>query len=352
MEYQKFLQRELEIFYEITRAINASMSQQEVLDSMLIRIVTDLGYKAATLRLLDQERQTLELKAWCGLSDVYLAKGSIDLGKSGIDRTVLTGQIVAIADVRGDSGFQYSKAAAREGLAGLAAVPLTLHGSAIGVLHVYTAEPHNFSTNEQAFIAGIASLGAQAIRRTHCFEAFHRISHHINSSLEIKQVLESLLIESVKELNVRAGSIRLLGPKKQKLHLATSCGLSRDYLEKGEIELARSPIDQKVLKEAGPAAITDIAKETGFQYTKEAEREGIRSVLVIPLRLRDLNLGVMRLYSGQVRQFAPEEISLADAIADLGAVAIENARLHKILKDRLEALKEDADGWYRFLSLG
>jgi len=231
-------------------------------------------------------------------------------------------------------------------------VPPTLYESAIGVLHVYTAERHEFGSQEQAFIAGIANLGAQAIRRTQCFEAFHRISHHINSSLDVKQVLKTLLLESVKELNVRAGSIRLLGPRKQTLHLATAYGLSEAYLKKGEIELAQSPIDQKVLKEARPAAITDITKETVFQYTKEAEREGIRSVLVIPLLARETMIGVMRLYSGQVRRFVPEEISLANAVADLGAVAIENAKLHEIIKDRLEALKADSDGWYRFLSLG
>jgi len=351
MEYHKDLQRELEIFSEIIRAINGSVSQQGVFDEMMARVVSDLGYKAATLRLLDEEQQALELKAWSGLSQTYLSKGAVEVARSGIDRTVLTGRIVTIPDVRKQSGFQYSEAAEREGLASLLAVPLTLYGSAIGVLHVYTAEPHEFSPHEQTFIAGVASLGAQAIWRTHCFQAFHRISHQVNSSLELKQVLKTLLLESVRELNVRAGSIRLLGPRKQTLHLASAYGLSEDYLKKGEIDLAQSPIDQKVLKEGRPAAITDIAKEAGFQYVKEAEREGIRSVLVLPLRLRDVTIGVMRLYSAQVRRFAPEEISLADAVADLGAIAVENARLHEILKDRLEALKEDVDGWYRFLSL-
>jgi GAF domain-containing protein len=352
MENQKSLRRELEIFYEITRAINASLSQQEVLSEMLYRIVTDLGYKAASLRLLDQEQQMLELKASYGFSESYLSKGVVELAKSDIDRKVLSGQIVTIPDVRSESGFQYSTAAEREGLTSMVAVPLILYGNPIGVLHVYTAALHEFSPDEQAFIEGIASLGAQAIRRTHCFQAFQRIAHHINSSLELKQVLKTLLLESVQELNVRAGSIRLLGPRKKKLHLATACGLSEAYLKKGEIELAQSPIDQKVTKEARAAAITDITREAGFQYIKEAEKEGIRSVLVIPLRRRDVTIGVMRLYSGQVRNFAPEEISLADAVADLGAVAIENARLHEILKDRLGALKEDEDGWYRFLSLG
>jgi GAF domain-containing protein len=350
MENQR--QRELEIFCEITRAINASMSQQDVFSVMLKRIVTELGYRAATLRLLDEEKQMLELKAFYGLSEAYLSKGKVELAKSGIDRIVLSGKTMAIDDVRYEGGFQYSQAAEREGLCSMLAVPLTLHDSAIGVLHVYAGERHEFSQNEQTFIAGIASLGAQAIRRTYCFEAFHRIAHLINSSLELKQVLNTLLQESVKELNVRAGSIRLLERQKRTLHLASACGLSEAYLKKGEVQLDQSPIDKLVLTESRPAAIEDVAREPGLQYAEEAYREGIRSVLVIPLKIREMMLGVMRLYSGQNRKFAPEEISLANAVADLGAVAIENARLHQMVKNRLEALREDADGWYRFLALG
>jgi GAF domain-containing protein len=62
-------------------------------------------------------------------------------------------------------------------------------------------------------------------------------------------------------------------------------------------------------------------------------------------------IGVMRMYSGHVRRFSAEEIAFAATVADLGGVAIENAKLHEALKARLEALKEDASGWYRFLAL-
>jgi GAF domain-containing protein len=352
MEQQKCLQRELETFYEIIRSINRSLSQQEVLDSMLERVVAQLGYKAATLRLLDEERQTLELKAFHGLSDAYLAKGPVEVEKSGIDRIVLTGKTFSMADVRTEPGFQYAGAAELEGLASVLAVPLMLHGAAIGVLHIYTAERHEFSPDEEAFLTGVAILGAQAIRHAHCFEAVHRIAHQVNSTLELKQVLKTLLSESVRAMNVKAGSIRLLERQKQVLHLASACGLSEAYLKKGEVQLARSPIDRRVLNSGEPAAIGDVSMEEGFQYVDEASREGIRSVLVLPLRIRELMIGVMRLYSGNVRKFGPDEISLANAVADLGAIAIENARLHQMQQNRLEALKEDVDGWYRFLSLG
>jgi GAF domain-containing protein len=62
-------------------------------------------------------------------------------------------------------------------------------------------------------------------------------------------------------------------------------------------------------------------------------------------------IGVLRLYSSQMRGFSMEELAFAAAAANLGAVAIENAKLHEALKARLEALKEDSNGWYRFLTL-
>jgi GAF domain-containing protein len=352
MNVQTWLEHKVQTLYEITRAINASLNQQKALSVLLERVVTDLGYRAATLRLLDAEREQLELKAAYGLSEGYLTKGPVDVSGSEIDRAVLTGEWITLTDVRHDAGFQYPGAAEQEGLAGMLAVPLTIHDQAIGVLHVYSAEPHQFRPAEQAFIAAIANLGAQAIQRTRLFEAFQRIAHLVNSSLELNEVLTTLLRESVKELNVKAGSIRLLGKNQETLHLAAAYGLSETYLQKGAVQVAQSPIDRCVLKETRqPVAVTELTPEAGFQYPEEARREGIRSVLVLPLQVHDTEVGVMRLYSGQVRRFSAEEISFAAAVADLGAAAIENAKLHEALKQRLEALKEDVDGWYRFLAL-
>src|SRR5712691_11284018 len=56
----------------------------------------------------------------------------------------LSSHSIEISDVRYDPGFQYAEAAAREGLASVLAIPLALHGRVIGVLWVYTAEPHPF----------------------------------------------------------------------------------------------------------------------------------------------------------------------------------------------------------------
>jgi GAF domain-containing protein len=345
------LQREVRALYAITEAMNSSLSLHELLTIMLERTVVELSYKAATLRLLDEERQTLELKAAYGLSTGYLQKGAVKVMNSGIDQTVLGGTPVAVGDVRHDASFQYAEAAAGEGLTSVLAVPLTVRKRVIGVLRVYTAEVHQFGAEERGFLTAVASLGAQAIERTRLYEAFQAIAQHVNSSLDLKEVLTTLLLESVDELNVKAGSIRLLGPRQATLHLAAAYGLSASYLQKGAIEVAHSPLDQQVLMGHEPIAITEISQAVGLQYPEEAQREGIRALLVLPLRVHDTAIGVLRLYSGQIRRFSAEEIAFARTVADLGAVAIENAKLHELVKARLEALKEDSNGWYRFLTL-
>jgi two-component system, NtrC family, sensor kinase len=352
MDEQTRLKREINVLYEITRAINASLSQQEVLDVLLERLIQDLGYQAATLRLLDQERDHLELKAAYGLSQDYLAKGAVEVTKSAVDQKVLAGERVAVSDLRQETGFQYGQAAAREGLASMLAVPLSIQDQVIGVLHLYRSTPYDFSPEEQGIISAVANLGAQAIRRTRLFEAFRAVTQNINSSLKLEDVLARLLIALVGELNIKAGSIRLLGPNRATLHLAAAYGLSEEYLQKGSVKVAESPIDQRVLAESQAIVIPNIEESAALQYPEQARQEGIRSVFVLPLKVKDRLIGVMRLYSGQVRRYGAEEISFATAVADMSAIAIENAKLHEALKKQFEALKEDADGWYRFLAFG
>jgi two-component system, NtrC family, sensor kinase len=349
MDEKKWLQHEVGVFYEIIQAINSDLGQQDVLNVLLERIVTTLGYRAATIRLLDQERQRLDLKAAYGLSEEYLQKGNVDLNKRGIDQKVITGEQVSVAELGQETRFQYADAAIREGLVSMLAVPLGIPDRVIGVLHLYTSEVHDFSPEEKAFVSAIADLGAQAIQRSRLFDAFLSIVQNVNSSLDLKEVLSKLLSISVAELNVKAGSIRLLGPKRETLHLAASTGLSQQYIQKGAVKIAQSSVDQRVLQEGKPV-VADLAEQAGIQYPEEAQREGIHLVFVLPLRVKDTMIGVIRFYSGKIRKFTREEMNFAIAVADIGAIAIENAKLHEVMKQRLAALKEDVDGWYQFLA--
>jgi GAF domain-containing protein len=264
---------------------------------------------------------------------------------------VLAGATVVVPDVRSDPGFQYGEAARREGLVGAIVLPLPLRERVIGVLRVYTAEPYTFGEEERALLAAVAGLGAQAIQRAHYATALQQIAASLTTSLELKSVLSALLLQTVQALGTRAGSLRLLGPRRQTLHLAAAYGLSETYLAKGTVQVAGSGIDQHVLSQLQPVAITELSEAAGFQYPAEAQREGIRAVLVAPLRAQGAAIGVLRVYAGELRRFSPEEIGFTATVAGLGALAIENTKLHEALKQRLEALQAYSNGWQRFLTL-
>jgi signal transduction histidine kinase len=85
-------------------------------------------------------------------------------------------------------------------------------------------------------------------------------------------------------------------------------------------------------------ALLDATVDPRFQYPEEARKEGIRSVLSVPMMLLDQAIGVLRVYTAEVRHFTAEETEFLMALASQGAAAIQNARAFRQLQE-LEAAK-------------
>ncbi|MGD9608033.1 MAG: GAF domain-containing protein [Desulfovibrionaceae bacterium] len=169
------------------------------------------------------------------------------------------------------------------------------------------------------------------------YRTLYEVAKGINSSLDPVVVLGAIVEQVAKALNAKACSIRLLDRQGKMLLASTSYGLSKGYLRKGTVEVAKSGLDREVL--AGKVVqIKDAGNDPRFQYPEAAREEGIASVLVLPLTVEDRSIGVLRVYSAAVRDFDQEEVDFASAIANLSAIAIENARLHQALKTDYELL--------------
>ncbi|MDH5769481.1 MAG: GAF domain-containing protein, partial [Nitrospirota bacterium] len=99
---------------------------------------------------------------------------------------------------------------------------------------------------------------------------------------DLNTTLNTLAMNITKIMGVKGSTIRLLDEKKQTLEIVAQYGLSKAYLEKGPVILRKHSVDQKVLK--GQAISTkDITKEAHVLYLEEARKEGIKSVLSVPL---------------------------------------------------------------------
>ena len=170
-------------------------------------------------------------------------------------------------------------------------------------------------------------------------QTLYDIAKAVTSTLNFTEVLNTIAQQATKAMNAKACSIRLLDEERRQLWVGAAYGLSEEYLSKGSVDLDKSLVDRGALR-GKPVAVLDVSKDPGFQYPEEARKEGIRSVLCLPLNVREQTIGVLRLYTAEIHRFTEEEIEFLSALASQGAVAIENARTYQSLED-LEQAKSD-----------
>lgn len=164
---------------DILKRIIGSLNPEEVLTYLTESVTRALHAKAASVRLLNDDGDLLEMRAVFGLSEAYLSKGPVALARSAIDRHILEGNVTQLHDVRSDAGFQYPDEAQAEGIVSVASAPLIAHDRPIGVLRVYSAETRHFNQTETRFLEALAELAALAIHNASLYERLQSDHHEL-----------------------------------------------------------------------------------------------------------------------------------------------------------------------------
>lgn len=163
--------------FDAAQAVTSSLEVEDVLEQLVKSTVRVLQIKACGIRLLNEDGETLVLRAAYGLSDRYLRKGPVVRAQSPLDHAALQGQVVIVPNVVANPLFQYPQQAREEGIVSLLCVPLRAHGDAIGVMRAYTAEAHDFPEIEQELVQALADLGALALINARMFATVRRDYH-------------------------------------------------------------------------------------------------------------------------------------------------------------------------------
>jgi GAF domain-containing protein len=171
------------------------------------------------------------------------------------------------------------------------------------------------------------------------YTALYQTALTISSSLELDAVLQSVVIGITEAMQVKACTLRLLDPQSGNLRLRAVHGLSSSYLAKGPVDVEHSPLDSQALQ-GKTVIIPDVSVDKRFQYKDEARREGIASVLCVPLEVHGRAVGVMRVYTTEVSTFRDEDIQFLSVLASLSALAIENASLYHNLKSSYDGVMD------------
>ena len=143
--------------------------------------------------------------------------------------------------------------------------------------------------------------------------------------------------ESVKTAFTAKGcSIFLVDRETRELGLVASSGLSSDYLQKGPIHFMQTI---REAKDAIPIAIYDVTDDPRIEYPEEAKKEGISSLLGVPIISHNKIIGALRVYTATPWEFSFNDITLAQAVALICGMSMDMCRMYKGYKTSIEILK-------------
>lgn len=172
------------------------------------------------------------------------------------------------------------------------------------------------------------------------YETMVKVTKAISHSKDPEEVA-LMTVESIKHsLGAKGCTLFLINRRSNELEIAASYGLSDEYLNKGPISAMRS-IAQSL--EDGPVAIYDVMDDPRIQYPSEAQREGIASILSVPIVVGGHLIGAMRVYTAEPWEFTLEDVNFVQALAQIAGLAISMARYARGLKSSIDVLKTMRD---------
>ena len=148
----------------------------------------------------------------------------------------------------------------------------------------------------------------------------------ITSSRYIEEILNLITGLTADMMNSKICSIMLLDDTGMELEIKATQALSQEYRSKPNLKVGQS-ISGLAVKEKRPITVLDVTKESLYMYPDIARREGVKSLLSVPMMLKDRVIGVVNSYTSKEHTFTDEEIKLLQIVAHQAAIAIENTKL-------------------------
>lgn len=168
------------------------------------------------------------------------------------------------------------------------------------------------------------------------YDTIVRLTNAISQCKDPEEVA-LITAESVKTaFNAKGCSVFLVNRETRELGLVASFGLSDEYLTKGPIHFMQTI---REAKDAIPIAIYDVTDDPRIEYPEQASKEGIASLLGVPIISHDKIIGALRVYTDSPWEFSFNDITLAQAIASICGMAMDMCRMYKGYKTSIEILK-------------
>src|SRR3989338_935652 len=172
-------------------------------------------------------------------------------------------------------------------------------------------------------------------------EAISKVARTITSNLYLEDILKLIVTVTAEITNSKICSLMLIDEKTNELVLKATQSMSEVYNKKPHLKIGEG-IAGKVAKENEPKAVYDISSEPEYKYKDIAKKEGLKSLLSVPLAVKGKVIGVLNNYTSHPHRFTKDEINILTTVANQAAIVIENAELMvktRVVQEELETRK-------------
>jgi len=172
-------------------------------------------------------------------------------------------------------------------------------------------------------------------------EALSKISKAISSDLYLEDILRLVVTVTAEVMKSKIVSLMLLDEKREKLVIRATQSISKEYNKKPPLKIGEG-IAGKVVEKNKPITVYDVSRKEEYKYKNIAQKEGLCSLLCIPLNVKGKVIGVINCYTSVPHKFTPTEINVLTSVANQAAVAIENTELMvrtKVIQEELQTRK-------------
>jgi diguanylate cyclase (GGDEF)-like protein len=192
-------------------------------------------------------------------------------------------------------------------------------------------ESKNFSGAERRRNASASTAAREAGE----IAVFHELGKALTSSLQLDQVLRTIMEKIDEFLRPDTWSLVLMDEEKQELYFEIAIGKGAQALKDVRIKMGQGLVGW-VAQSGEAVVVPDVSKDTRFfAGVDEKTKMETRSVVAVPVRFRDHTLGVIELVNCVGPDgFSDRDLGLLEALADYAAIALENAwhvqRIHEL----------------------
>ena len=172
-------------------------------------------------------------------------------------------------------------------------------------------------------------------------EALKEISTAISSDRYIEDVLRLIVTVTANVMDSKVCSLWLIDEREDCLKVRATQTMNKEYLKERSLKLGEGVVGY-VAQLDKPAITLDVLKEPRYKEKELAKKMGLRSMLSVPMRVKDRVIGVINIYKSYLHEFTKTELDLLTTVANQAAICIENTELmvrSKVIQEELETRK-------------